>query len=87
MSKPGSPKSPKSPKDGAPAGEKKALDLGELMQRLDDAVAKAMEDYSELFVTKYVRMHAFLGTLILKTRMNVNHNPGVAKGILNIANG
>jgi hypothetical protein len=50
------PSSPKSPKDAKPGGEKKALDLGELMQRLDEAVAKTIEDYSELFVTKYVKI-------------------------------
>lgn len=49
------PSSPKSPKDAKPGGEKKALDLGELMQRLDEAVAKSIEDFSELFVTKYVK--------------------------------
>lgn len=60
MSKPNSPKSPKSPKspqspkDAKAGTEKKALDLGELMQRLDDATAKTIEDYSVLFVTKYV---------------------------------
>lgn len=55
MSKPNSPKSPKSPKDGKEGAEKpKAFDLGELMLRLDEAVAKSIEDFSELFVTKYV---------------------------------
>ena len=53
MSKPNSPKSPKSPKVAKEGGEKaKAFDLGELMQRLDEAVAKTIEDFSELFVTK-----------------------------------
>jgi len=54
MSKPSSPKSPNSPKDGKPGGEKKLLDLGELMERLDEAVAKNVEDNPDLVVTKYV---------------------------------
>lgn len=55
MSKPNSPESPKSPKDAKDSGDKlMAFDLHELMQRLDEAVAKTIEDFSELFVTKYV---------------------------------
>ncbi|KAG0562008.1 hypothetical protein KC19_9G110000 [Ceratodon purpureus] len=61
MSKPNSPKSPKSPKVAKEGGEKaKAFDLGELMQRLDEAVAKTIEDFSELFVTNVQEQRSVL---------------------------
>lgn len=58
-STPGSPKSPKSPKSAdSPRAEgadkPKALDIGELMVRIDEAVEKAIEDTQDLFVTKYI---------------------------------
>lgn len=65
MSKPNSPKSPKSPKDAKEGAEKpKAFDLGELMQRLDEAVAKTIEDFSELFVAKYMNAYLSLKNLV-----------------------